>query len=128
MAGLTIDVDTSALLAAFDRIPDLVAKHVTVAAKVTADAIKSEALGRVARRTGTTASGITVDTARAGVGYVVFVDHPDNPGLPGWLEFGTKHMTAQPFLFVSARLEEGAHDRRMRDAIRDAIAEGGLGG
>jgi len=36
-------------------------------------------------------------------------------------------MTAKPFLFVSARLEEGAHDRRAREAVQAAIDEKGLG-
>ena len=38
-----------------------------------------------------------------------------------------KFMTAQPFLFASARLEEGAHDRRAREAVQAAIDETGLG-
>lgn len=124
---LTIDVDTRALMDAIDRFPALVEKHVLIAAERTAQNVAREARNRVARATGETARGIGVEVAKRGPGYVVFADRPDEPGLPGWLEFGTKKMAAQPFLFVSARLEEGPHDRRMRDAIRDAISEGGLG-
>jgi hypothetical protein len=122
---LTIDVDNRSLLAALDRLGALAEKHVQAAAKETADRIAAEARARVARRTGTTAHGIGVDIARVGSGYVVFADRPDNPGLPGWLEFGTERMTARPFLFASARLEEAAHDRRIRQAVQDAIDEVG---
>jgi hypothetical protein len=124
---LTIEVDTAALMAALDRIPALVEKHVLIAAEQTAQNVAREARARVARATGKTAAGIGIEVAKRGPGYVVFSDRPDQPGLPGWLEFGTKKMAAQPFFFASARLEEGPHDRRMREAIADAIGEGGLG-
>lgn len=125
--GLTITTETTALLAALQQLPALVRTHVKRAARVTADRIVREAAGRVARRTGATAAGLTVEETHSGDGYVVFVKRVDEPGLPGWLEHGTKFMTKRPFLFVSARLEEGAHERRTRDAIQDAIDEKGLG-
>lgn len=121
--SLHIEIDNTALLAALDRLGAAAETYLLAAATETANRIAAEARARVARRTGTTAHGIGIDTARTGTGVVVFADRPSNPGLPGWLEFGTKHMTARPFLFASARLEEGAHDRRVRDAIQAAIDE-----
>ena len=122
---LTIDVDTRALLTALDTLGAVVERHVKAAAKVTAENIAREARARVARRTGKTASGIGIDVARHDTGWVVFAENENMPGLPGWLEFGTRRMIARPFFFASARLEEGPHDRRMREAIQAAIDEGG---
>lgn len=143
---MTITADTRELLAALRAIPDAVAVHLKVAAKVTADRIADEARRRVARRTGATAAHITVEEARTGLdGYIIWVTpevrislHTMPSGrthtqritynaLAGWLEFGTKFMTARPFLFVSARLEEAAHDHRAREAVQAAIDEQGLG-
>lgn len=120
---LTISTDASGLIAALDRLGAAAEKHVLNAAGVTAARIAADAGARVARRTGLTAQGIGIDIARRGAGYVVFAVRPDQPGVPGWLEFGTEHMAAQPFFFASARLEAGAHDLRMREAIQDAIDE-----
>lgn len=131
---LTVDVDASSLLKALDALGPAVGRHVKAAASVTADAIVKEAHGRIARRAGGptrarhTAEGIHKEETRSGDGYIVVVDQPDMPGLPGWLEFGTKYMSPRPFLFNSARLEEGAHLRRVADALQAAVDEaGGLG-
>lgn len=124
---LTIDVDARGMIAALDRLGEAAAMHVRQAAFLTAGAIKQEALARVARRTGTTAAGITVAPTDNGDGYVVFVERQQLPGLPGWLEHGTQFMTARPFLFVAARLEVGPHDRRISEAIQDAIEEANRG-
>ena len=125
----TIEVDTRELFAALDAIPAAVLAHLKEAAKVTADNISREAKGRVARRTGKTAAAITVEEARSGDGYVVFVANAaaDWPHLDIGLEFGTVKMTPRPFLHVSAVLEGGPHDRRSREAIQQAINERGLG-
>ena len=127
MPGLTLEVDAAVLMRALETGDVIIAKHVLHAAEMTAERIASEARGRVRRRTGRTARGIVVDRARIGVGYIVHVVEPENPGLPGWLEHGTKYMSAKEYLFVSARLEAGAHDQRMREAISDGIEEMGLG-
>jgi HK97 gp10 family phage protein len=128
-SDLTIDVDDAALLAALDAIPDAVRAHAKPAARVTADHIAAEAGRRIARRTGQTAGEITVEETHAGDGYVVFVGAggAGRSHVGRYLEFGTVHMRARPFLFPSAQLEAGAHDRRMRDAVQDAIDEHGLG-
>jgi len=123
---MTIDVDTGPLLAALAAIPKAVLRHLKPAAKISADRIAVEARARVRRRTGKTGDAITVEETRNGEGYVVFVGG-DRQHIGSWNEFGTKFMTAQPFLFASARLEEGAHDRRAREAVQAAIDETGLG-
>lgn len=130
---LKIDADASEVLAAMDRLGDRVASHVKAAAKVTADAIAKETRARIPRRAGGptysrhTAEGVTVEEAHSGDGYVVFIAQPDMAGLPGWLEFGTKYMPPRPALFASATLERGSHDRRIVEAVNDAIEGVGLG-
>jgi hypothetical protein len=123
---MTIDVDTDALLAALAAIPEAVHAHLKAAAKVTADAIDAEAGARIRRRTGKTGEAITVEETHNGDGYVIYVGQ-GRQHIGSYLEFGTKLMTEKPFLFASARLEEGAHDRRARDAVQAAIDEKGLG-
>lgn len=129
---MTIDVDAKALIAAIDRFAGpVMERHVKAAARVTADRVAREARGRAARDTGETAESVTVEESQAGVGYVVlpwnFNRTSRMPNLPIWLEFGTDTMTAKPYFFAAARMEEGAHDRRMRQAVQDAISEVGLG-
>lgn len=133
MDNLTITVDTADLLAAIDALPEAVLAKTKAAAEFTAHRIADEARSRVARRTGRTAGKIHVEEAHDGSGFVVLpwatletVDEQSS-NLPMWLEFGTKFMTARPYFFIAARLEEGAHDRRMREAIQEAIDEKGLG-
>jgi len=123
---MTIEVDATALLAALDAIPEAVHAHLKAAAKVTAEAIAAEARARIRRRTGQTGDAITVEETHSGDGYVVYTGN-GRQHIASFLEFGTKFMTAKPFLFASARLEEGAHDRRARDAVQAAIDEQGLG-
>lgn len=123
---LTIDVDTSSLLAALDRLGVVAEKHIREAALETAGRVASEARARVARATGVTAGAITIDEEKTRPGFRVFVAPTQRAAnLPIWLEFGTKRMTARPFLFSSARLEEGAHERRVAAALQDAIDEVG---
>jgi hypothetical protein len=124
--AFTIDVDTTALFAAIDEIPETVHRYLKAAAKVTADRIATEARGRIRRRTGQTGEAITVEETYNGDGYVIYVGNK-RQHIGSFLEFGTKVMTPKPFLFASARLEEGAHDRRAREAVQAAIDEKGLG-
>jgi hypothetical protein len=138
---LTIDVDTRALVAAMDRLGASAIQHTKRAAKATADRIVVEARARVRRRTGVTAASIHAEETRNGDGWVVLPwdegfarslaesgnNDRVNFSLPGWIEFGTDHMPARPYFFAAARMEEGTHDRRMRQAIVDAIEEVGLG-
>lgn len=127
--NLTVDVDASALLAALDRLGVEAERICQEASKVTANKIVNEAKKRVARATGETQRAIVSEQAPGPLGgYRVFVgttSHPAN--LPQWLEWGTKHMSARPFLFSSARLEEGPHRQRIAAAVQDAIDAQGLG-
>ena len=125
---MTIDVDTTAQFAAMDRCVSEIEKALLANSKVTADRIADGARQRARfGATGKTREGITVEKARKGDAYLVFVNRPEMPGLPGWLEFGTKHMAPRPFFFAPARLEEGSHDLRAREAVDDAIRASGLG-
>lgn len=135
---MTIDVDASDLIRAFDRLGDEADRHVKAAARVTADRIVSEAKRRVARRADPSTrppdrSGPTADMIRSeetydGKGYIVLAnDKKSRAHVAQWLEFGTSHMSPRPFFFSSARLEEAAHLRRTEQAVRDAIDGVGLG-
>jgi len=124
--SFTIAVDTSELLAALAAIPAEVHARLKAAAKTTAEAIATEARARVRRRTGQTGDAITVEETHSGDGYVIYTGN-GRQHIASFLEFGTKFMTAKPFLFASARLEEGAHDRRCREAVQAAIDSTGLG-
>lgn len=123
---LRIDVDTRALIAALDAVPAGLAVRLKGEARYTAVAVSREAHSRVARRTGKTADKITVEETHNGEGFVVFVGRPRKT-VATYLEYGTKHMSARPFLHASARVEEGGHQRRVQQAIRDVIAAEGLG-
>lgn len=126
----TIDVDTRELFAAMDALPAAVMAALKAEAKITAENIAREAKARINRRTGKTAEAITVAETYKGDGYVVFAGNPGTGGrehVAFFLEFGTKYMTAKPFFFASARLEEESHDRRAREAVQRAISEKGLG-
>ena len=127
---LTITVDTADLLAALARLGARAERHVHAAAKVTAEKIREEARGRVRRATGRTANAIVTEEAEGPLGgWRVYVEPmpPRAANLPQWIEFGTKKMQARPFLFSSARLEAGAHLRRVSEALDAAIEEQGLG-
>lgn len=127
--NLTVTVDTRALLDALARLGPAAERHVHAAARVTGERIQVEARGRVRRATGQTAEAITLEEAGSPLnGWRVFVaptSHPAN--LPIWIEFSTKYMEARPFLFSSARLEEGPHRERIAEALQDAIDGVGLG-
>jgi hypothetical protein len=131
---MSISVEDADLLAALGRMSSTIARFTMPAAKATADNVVAEAQRRVARATGQTAEGITTKESRDGTGYVVLSDNARMPNLPLWIEFGTKQgkkgshaEPARPYFFASAQLEAGAHDRRMRDAVQDAIDAEGLG-
>lgn len=125
---MSIAVETQALIQALDRLGAKAEAYTRAAAFRTAENVRLEMQRRVARRTGRTAQSIIRTEDRGRKGYVVFVENPDVPNIDLYLEFGTKHMSKRPFFFAAARLEEGAHDRRMREAIQQAITETGLGG
>ena len=144
---ITAELDAGSLIDAMDRLGnEVLLRHTKGAALVTANNIAAEAQRRIRRRTGTTAAGITVVEDHEREGYVVKMGDVRGPNarqIPGsrrrlsvhtndahvgtYLEYGTRDMGAFPFFWQSARLEYGPHDRRMKEAVQDAIDEVGLG-
>jgi hypothetical protein len=125
---ITIEVDAADVLALLNRLGPAAEIHVHEASRVTAERIQQEARSRVRRATGIMHDAIIIEAAGPPMhGYRVFVDDmidergPRAHEFPLWHEAGTKHMKAQPFMEVSAQLEEGAHLRRLSDALQDAI-------
>ena len=123
---LEISVDSRDVLKALAVVGQVADRLIDEVSHDTAARIAEEARRRVRRRTGQTARGITVSKARLG-GYLVYVDNPEQPNLDLWLEFGTRYMTASPFLLPGAALEEGPHLRRVAEALERAAAQSGLG-
>jgi hypothetical protein len=124
----SVDVDMAGTLAAMDRVGTEIERFTKPAARVTADRVAAEAARRVRRRTGHTAQQIRVEESHDRSGYVVLAYDPSTKKhVEVYLEFGTQFMTAFPFFFNAARLEEGPYDRRMRQAIQDGIDASGLG-
>lgn len=125
--ALIVEADATSVLKALDDVGEQAGPRMKAAALISAEHIRDEALRRVARRTGHTASGITLEEGHRITGYVVYVRGIDQRNLPIWLEYGTVKMRARPFLWVSAGLEQDAHERRMRDALQTVIDDVGLG-
>lgn len=131
--GITIEVDAAGLIDAFESLPATIRTLTRGAAEVTAQNIAREARARVPRRHGKLTAAqqgrppledlIDVLPMRNGTGYVVIVQEvdPEAMFLPWQLEYGTQHMAQRKFFFPSARLERGAHERRMNDALSQAI-------
>jgi hypothetical protein len=109
---------------------------------VTANNVQREARSRLARqlgpnRTGAMEAGVVVRDDYTQVGYVVMSirrDAREMYNLPIWIENGTKlgkahsHASApRPFFWPSVRLEISAHERRLSDAMQEAITAEGLG-
>lgn len=134
MDRVTATLDDAAVRDVLRRFPDLVLKKTAPASMVTARRIASEASRRIARAAGGptrgrhTAEGIGVEPTHDGTGAVVFIESPEMPNLPLWLERGTTFMTARPFFGPAVALEQGPHVRRIGDAVQAVIEEVGLGG
>lgn len=113
-----------------DELGPAAETHVHEASRITAERIQQEARSRARRATGVLQEAITVEAAGPPMhGYRVFVDEMTDARGPRaeefalWHEAGTVHMKAQPFMEVSAKLEEGPHLRRLSDALQAAIDE-----
>lgn len=132
MSLMSATVDASELLRALERIPASVQVYTKRAAEVTANRIVSDARTRLAGQlskdaTGKTVAGITMDELPDGTGYIVTSERQPMPSVPLWLDKGTVHMAARPFFDVSAQIETGPNERRMVDAVQQAIDAEGLG-
>jgi hypothetical protein len=139
--GFTIDVDAAAVVAALLALGDTAQPYVNAASHLSADELVVEAKARLQRKlgpnaTGEMVAGITDRPAYDGNGYVVIssggLDNPLN--LPLWLEKGTKkgaagsHSSpALAYFYSAAQLEEAPHFRHIQEALRQAIADRGLG-
>ena len=127
----TIEVDRAALHDALMSLGTEIDKELFAVSLVTANAIDREASARLARQLGPNATGKTV----AGIaviplgtaGHAVIAERNPYPILPYWLEKGTAKMSARPFFDAAVKLEEGAHLRRVEEAVQRAIDSKGLG-
>lgn len=131
---LNIDVDATDALRMLDALGEAAERYAKEAAMETAAAIDDGATARVRRRQGITAQNIVHTdhlpeylggspsfNKTAAFVYVEPIRRPDN--LTIWLNFGTKYMSGDDFLFAAARLEEGNHLRRLGDKLQDACDE-----
>lgn len=137
--GITVDVETDALIAAINRVGNVRAEAaVDRASLATSNAIVREARGRLSRQlgpnaTGTTAAGIQIERADRG-GYIVGSGRDQFPTLPLWIEKGTQkgrkgsHTQApRPYFYDSAELEEQPHRERVATELQVEINAEGLG-
>lgn len=131
---LQIDVDTAEVLAMLDRLGEAAEVYAKEASMETAEAIDREATARVKRREGVTARNIVHtdhlpeylggEPGRNPTSAFVYVEakqRPDNIAI--WLNFGTKFMAGDDFMFTAARLEQGNHLRRLADKLQEACDE-----
>lgn len=126
--NLTIEVDARSVLQALDRLDDRIGDRLKAVAKDTAERIRTGAIQRLSAQTqgtGQTAAALTIDEINGGYRLYVGPVPQRSENVPLWLEFGTRHMSARPWLFKAALLEEGPHFRRVAEAVDAAIA--GLG-
>lgn len=126
-AMFSASVESAALIAMLGRLAhsaDFVTREV---GKDTAERIVREALSRVRRATGVTASEIHYELSRDGKGYVVLGYRVGIGSFPidKYLEFGTKSSGKRPFFFSSAQLEEGPHLRRLTDRVAEWLEDVG---
>lgn len=135
---LIVEMDASELVAAIARLGTVAETLVRDAAFETANRIDAEATSRLNRQlgpgaSGKTAAGIAVRPDFSGKGFIVVSERDPFANLPIWLEKGTKRgggthaNVARPYFYVSAFLEEGAHLRRVTEAVSAALQETGLG-
>jgi hypothetical protein len=134
--AMSITDDAGQLLSAIARVGAKAAEYLDAASLETAQRVADEMRRRIARSEGPwkspdspTWQKIHHEKARSGGGYVVMAFEPGGR-LTGpvdlWLERGTRFMPAQPFLWASAQVEEGAHRRRMEEAVMRAVDEVGV--
>jgi hypothetical protein len=136
--GLVVTVDEAAVVEALLALGDFAQPYINEASRESAQSVEREVVARLRRQlvnpTGQTEAGVVSRPAYGGNGYVVIASRDWMPNLPLWIEKGTKKgrpgssaQPARPFFYVSAALEEGAHFRRLEDALQDAIDARGLG-
>jgi HK97 gp10 family phage protein len=110
---------------AFARIPEAVRDAINDVNETTAREIVRGAQARVRRRSGLLARSISYSidkrrgTAKVGV--------ESGPAFYGhFLEFGTIHQKARPFMLPAVEAERGYHEQRFRESGKQQI-EGDIG-
>jgi hypothetical protein len=152
---LTVEFDPMSLYRALDTLGGKAEAHLKRVAYETAKAVRYAQWTRIQRRTGATANTLEIREDRSGKGYVVLtndvrteasrqaalrrralstkwrtrpvskLENVKHVGL--YLEYGTVNMGARPFFWDAAQLESASYDRRVREAMSQAIEESGLG-
>jgi hypothetical protein len=134
---------------ALARLGDAAHTYTNLASHVSAASIQREMKRRVsrqdARATGATAEGIELEEMHNGRGYVVYTTpvRRDNKqkskqvsrlNVDLWLEYGTRRgkprssdQRPRPFFWPAVELEVAAHERRIGQALDDAMRAEGLG-
>jgi hypothetical protein len=141
MDEITAVLEREQLRLSIEQLGNTSMRHTKAAAKVTADNIQRESRARARRQllnpTGTLEAGLVVRDDYAQVGYVVmslYRDAREMYNVPIWVEKGTRQgkprshdAPARPYFWPSVLLEIGAHERRITEAMDQALAEEGLG-
>jgi len=108
--------------AAVDALPRETTLALRAVAWRTSRTVKEHAQANLRRQThgtGKTADSIHVIEEAERQQFVVVVGgNPDRPAnLPDWLEFGTRHMAARPYIRPAADEAEGPYLREMEAAV-----------
>jgi hypothetical protein len=137
--AMKVAIDAEVALRALRQVGDRANQWISKASLETAERVADEMRRRVARSglphvdpDVATWTKIHHEKAKRGSGYVVMAYATGGSGSGGrtsqyhtdiWLERGTTNMRAQPFLWVSAELEQSAHLRRMQEAFTAGMDE-----
>jgi hypothetical protein len=154
---LTAVMDTRGLFSAFEKVGPTCERRLRAASFVTAQAIRDEARRRVARKSGATAQGIVIREYDNSPYFLVATSdtlsqeerlarveaqkqdpkqyrrrwtaarYRNVPHVGVYLEYGTVRAGEHPFFWESARVEQAAYDRRVKEALVAALEESGLG-
>src|SRR5262245_47423223 len=125
---LQIQAETRDLFAALDRYVEVAERHTRAAARETSEHLVRGARARARRgKTGRLQEGIRLADDYTRVGYVVTSTRDPQPNVPIWQQFGTRYAVAHPYFYQEVEIERLPHAERVRDALRDAAEEVGLG-
>jgi HK97 gp10 family phage protein len=114
--------------AAVDALPETITRVSKGIAKTFADRIAVNAASMLRSKThgtGKTAASIRVLDESADQQYTVNVpgDPEDPANLPLWLERGTRHMVARPFLRPAGDAESESYKREMAAVLERTVTE-----
>ena len=128
MDGSAVASGLKELNAGIDRLDETVTARLKATARRSADTIARNAAAILLSKThgnGGTARSIRVLDESAEKQYVVNCPgDPEKPAnLPGWLERGTRHMSARPFMRPAADAESDRYKQNMVAAAEAAAVE-----